>query len=122
MFVVILRYQKPLEDVDGLMRDHVRFLEECYRAGVFIASGRQVPRTGGVILAVGPRREDIDAIMKQDPFVREGVATVEIVEFRTSLYHPALARFADRGTRVVRDVPDGVSGLEHREKREPPDA
>ena len=31
--------------------------------------------------------------------------TYEITEFRTSLHHPAMAPFADAGTRVVRDVP-----------------
>ncbi len=46
MFVVMIRYVRPLDEIDGLMREHVRFLEECYRAGVFLASGRQVPRTG----------------------------------------------------------------------------
>ena len=105
MFVVTLRYARPLDEIDGLMKDHVRFLEECYRAGVFLASGRQVPRTGGVILAVAASREDIETIMGHDPFVREGAATVEITEFRTSLHHPALAPFADPGTRVVRDTP-----------------
>ena len=44
--------------------------------------------------------------MQHDPFVSEGAATYEIVEFRTSAHHPALAPFADPGTRVVRDAPD----------------
>ena len=104
MFVVILSYTKPLEEIDALMGDHVRFLEECYRGGVFVASGRQVPRTGGVILATTPKREDLEMIMEQDPFVREGAAEIEIIEFKTSLHHPALAPFADKGTRAVRDA------------------
>ena len=104
MFVVLLSYTKPLEEVDALMRDHVRFLEECYRAGIFIASGRQVPRTGGVILATTPKRVDLEMILKEDPFVREGAAEIEIIEFRTSLHHPALAPFADKGTRAVLDA------------------
>ena len=106
MFVVLLTFKKPLSEVDRLMGEHVGFLEDCYRAGVFLACGRQVPRKGGVILAVSPSREDLDEVMQHDPFVRDGVATYEIVEFRSSLHHPALARFADPGTRVVRDVPE----------------
>lgn len=88
------------------MGDHVAFLEECYRSGVFLASGRQVPRRGGVIVAVARRRSDLETVMGHDPFVREGVATFDIVEFRTSLHHPALARFADPDTRAVRVVPE----------------
>ena len=105
MFVVLLTYLKPLAEIDGKMRDHVAFLEEGYRAGLFAASGRQVPRKGGVILAVAPDRDAVAALMELDPFVREGLASYEIVEFRTSLHHPALARFADHGTRAVPDAP-----------------
>ena len=43
--------------------------------------------------------------MGHDPFVREGVADCEIVEFRTSFHHPAFAPFADPRTRRVSDVP-----------------
>jgi uncharacterized protein YciI len=105
MFVVLLTYERPLAEIDRRMTEHVAFLEECYRAGVFLASGRQLPRRGGVILAVSPSRADLEAVMQHDPFIREGLARFEIIEFRTSLHHPALARFADSGTRAVRGVP-----------------
>src|SRR3954462_14894710 len=51
MFVLLLTYVRPLEDVDALMRDHMAWLEQQYAAGRFIVSGRRVPRTGGVIVA-----------------------------------------------------------------------
>jgi uncharacterized protein YciI len=105
MFLVLLTYDRPLVEIDRKMRAHVAFLEECYRAGLFLASGRQVPRSGGVILAVAASRGDLESVMRRDPLIREGLARFEIVEFRTSLHHPALARFADPGTRAVRDVP-----------------
>ena len=88
-----------------MMREHVEFLEECYGAGVFVASGRQVPRKGGVILAVAPDKSDLETIMSHDPFIRTGAATYEIIDFRTSLHHPALAAFADPRTRPAKDVP-----------------
>jgi uncharacterized protein YciI len=104
MFVVLLTYKRPLVEIDAAMQAHVAFLEEAYRAGNFIASGRQVPRQGGVILAVAKSRDEIESLMRRDPFVRQGLANFEIVEFRTSLHHPALARFADPRTRAVRGV------------------
>ena len=106
MFVILLDYVEPLERIDQAMQEHVAFLERCYAAGVFLASGRRVPREGGVILAVAPSRGDLDEIMAHDPFVVQGLATYEIVEFRTSLHHPALAPFADPRTRVARRVPE----------------
>jgi uncharacterized protein YciI len=105
VFLVLLTYEKPLVEIDRRMNAHVAFLREGYREGAFLASGRQVPRRGGVILAVAQSRDDLAVRMERDPFVKEGLARFEIVEFQTSLHHPALAQFADTGTRVVRDVP-----------------
>ena len=33
MFVLLLTYTKPLEEVDALMRDHMAWLSEHYEAG-----------------------------------------------------------------------------------------
>lgn len=84
MFVLILSYTKPLEEVDAHMRDHMRWLDTGYADGHFVVSGRQVPRTGGVILARGDDREAIEALAARDPFVANGVASVEIIQFRAS--------------------------------------
>ena len=98
MFVVLLTYVKPLPEVDRHMRAHVKFLQEHYAARTFIASGRQVPRTGGVILARSPSKEALVALMQRDPFCQHGIATFEVIEFRTSQHDPAFAPFADDGT------------------------
>ena len=98
MFVVLLTYVKPLADVDRHMRAHMKFLAEHYAAKTFIASGRQVPRTGGVILARAASKAALVEIMENDPFCRNGVATFEVVEFRTSQHDPVFAPFADGAT------------------------
>jgi uncharacterized protein YciI len=84
MFVLLLDYIRPLEEVDALMREHVAWLNEHYDAGRFVVSGRRIPRTGGVIVARGDDREEIQRIAASDPFVSNGVATCEIVQFRAS--------------------------------------
>jgi len=99
MFVVLLTYVKPLPEVDRHMREHMKFLAEQYAARTFVASGRQVPRTGGVILARCASRAALAEILQRDPFVQHGVATFEIVEFRTSQHDPDFAPFADGGKR-----------------------
>lgn len=50
MFIVILTYKKPLEDVDRFLQVHRDYLAEHYAAGDFITSGPQTPRVGGVIM------------------------------------------------------------------------
>jgi uncharacterized protein YciI len=90
VFVLLLTYVKPLPEVDALMREHVAWLDEQYAAGRFLVSGRRIPRTGGVIVARGDDREEIEALAATDPFVRGGVATCEVVQFRASQRAPGL--------------------------------
>ena len=62
MFVLLLTYVRPLPEVDALMREHMAWLKEQYAAGRFVVSGRRIPRTGGVILARGEDRDEIEAL------------------------------------------------------------
>jgi uncharacterized protein YciI len=92
VFLLLLTYVKPLAEVDALMRKHVAWLDEHYAAGRFLVSGRRIPRTGGVIIARGEDRAEIEALAATDPFVRGGVATCEVIEFRASQKAPGLDR------------------------------
>ncbi|MFA5215734.1 YciI family protein [Sulfuricurvum sp.] len=85
MFIISLTYIKPLEEVDTLLEDHVDYLKEQYSLGNFLASGRKVPRTGGIILARGASREEIETIIALDPFYRHHVAEYEITEFSPTM-------------------------------------
>jgi uncharacterized protein YciI len=84
MFVIELVYKAPLEEIDAHMTAHVRFLKKYYSAGNFLVSGRKIPRDGGIILAVGNTREEIETIIKEDPFHQHGLADFRIIEFRAS--------------------------------------
>jgi uncharacterized protein YciI len=72
------------------MKPHVAFLKKHYDDGRFLVSGRKVPRDGGVILALGDSREQIEAIMRQDPFCARGLADFRVIEFRASQKAKAL--------------------------------
>ena len=84
MFIIELNYTASLGDIDASMRAHVAFLKKHYASGHFLVSGRKVPRDGGIILAVGASREEIEAIAGEDPFVTRGLADYRIIEFRAS--------------------------------------
>jgi uncharacterized protein YciI len=90
VFVLLLTYTRPLAEVDALMREHVAWLDEHYAAGRFLVSGRQIPRTGGVIVARGDDRAGMEALAATDPFVRGGVARCEVIRFRASQRAPEL--------------------------------
>jgi uncharacterized protein YciI len=84
MFVIELTYKVSLAEIDAMMAAHVRFLKKYYASGNFLVSGRKIPRDGGIILAVGTSRQQIQAIAEEDPFVVHGLADVRVVEFRAS--------------------------------------
>ena len=84
MFIVTLTYLKPVEDVDALMPDHIAWLEEGYASGLFVASGRRVPRTGGVILARSGDAAGLQAFLSRDPFAVHEAARFDVVEFVAS--------------------------------------
>jgi uncharacterized protein YciI len=84
MFVIELIYTADLGEIDAHMAAHVRFLTKHYAAGNFLVSGRKIPRDGGIILAVGKSRREIEAIVREDPFHVHGLADFRIIEFRAS--------------------------------------
>ena len=84
MFVIELSYKVDLADIDAHMAAHVVFLKKYYASGNFLVSGRKIPRDGGIIVAVGKSRRQIEAIVQEDPFITHGLADVRIIEFRAS--------------------------------------
>ncbi len=84
MFVIELTYKVDLAHIDAAMKPHVAWLQRHYDAGTFVASGRKVPRDGGVILATAPDRATVEAIVREDPFVALGLAEARVIEFRAS--------------------------------------
>ena len=84
MFVIELIYKVDLAEIDRHMTAHVKFLKKYYALGHFLVSGRKIPRDGGIIIAVGASRDEIQSIVQQDPFHSHGLADFRIIEFRAS--------------------------------------
>ncbi|AHG22214.1 hypothetical protein Z042_23355 [Chania multitudinisentens RB-25] len=78
MYIVSLTYHRPLEEVDNHHAEHIAWLKQYFQEGIFIASGRKNPRTGGVILVKSIERARLDSILAQDPFT--AVAHYEVTE------------------------------------------
>ncbi|WP_429237056.1 YciI family protein [Aeromonas salmonicida] len=81
MFVVSLTYIVDVEDVEKHLAAHVEYLDKQYAAGHFLASGRKVPRIGGIILACVKNRAILDELLAEDPFMLNRVASYDIIEF-----------------------------------------
>ena len=93
MFVILLRYTKPLAEIDRLLDAHRQFLHAHYATGDFVLSGRLEPRTGGLILARVSSRPALEAILAEDPFRQADAATYDIIEFVPTAAAAGLAAY-----------------------------
>lgn len=79
MFVITLRITDKSK-APPLMEGHNAWIKAGFDDGVFVFVGSlQPPNAGGVILALGASQADIEARVKADPFVAEGVVSAEIL-------------------------------------------
>ena len=85
MFIAILTYKKPLEEVDRYLQTHRDYLAKHYATGDFIMSGPQTPRVGGVIVMKAENHSVVDTIIAQDPFKVNAIADYQIVEFTPTM-------------------------------------
>ena len=83
MLILSLTYTAPIDQADRAMAAHIDWVSTGYDRGWFLASGRKIPRTGGVILAKGDRTA-IEAYLAQDPFVSQAIARYEVTEVTLS--------------------------------------
>lgn len=80
-FVVTINYVKPMEEVEAHTPAHRAYSGGLAQKGVLLASGPFSPRTGGMLIMRADSREDVDAVVADDPFKQEGIADYEIREW-----------------------------------------
>lgn len=81
LFVIDIEYTVEMDAVAPHLDAHMEFVAKGFDAGVFLASGPKVPRTGGVIVAQGATRQAIEALMSEDPFSKAGIINLNVTEF-----------------------------------------
>ena len=85
MFIVNLTYKVDLSKIDKYLDEHIEYLKQQYANDKFVASGKKIPRTGGVILSQLKDKNHLLEILEQDPFKINDLAEYEIVEFIPSM-------------------------------------
>ena len=95
LFVVILRYLVPLEIILEQREEHLKFLDIYYAKGIFHASGPQIPRTGGIILANASSREELQKILEDDPYYKYKSAEYQIFELTVNKKSQAFNTFVE---------------------------
>ncbi|CAL4865781.1 hypothetical protein MMA231_00017 [Asticcacaulis sp. MM231] len=79
MFIVTLRFADKAK-APAHMEGHNAWLRRRFDDGIFLLSGSLQPSAGGVVLAHGLSRTELEHHVADDPFVVEGVVTAEITE------------------------------------------
>ncbi len=82
MFVLLARYTAPAEEVDRHLEGHKAWITRHQEAGRVLMTARQVPLTGGLILAHGASADEMWEMIAEDPFHTSGVAVYEVLEFQ----------------------------------------
>jgi uncharacterized protein YciI len=91
MFLILLNYKVPNQEVERVTPAHRDFLDEAYQVGKLLISGPKIPRTGGVIIACVKTRGEVDELIQKDPFHERGIADYEVFEFKAVKYQPVLS-------------------------------
>ncbi|MET3667779.1 YciI family protein [Caulobacter sp. 1776] len=79
MFVITLRFADKSR-APSLMEGHNAWIGQGFEDGVFVLVGSLRSGAGGMIVARGGDPTALEKRVQDDPFVREGVVTVEIEE------------------------------------------
>ncbi len=89
MHIVRLLFTKAEKEVLKHIAEHDRFLDEQYKTGLFLTSGPTIPHDGGVVL-VGDviSRQELEALLQEDPLSQLGLATFEITTFTPTKFRP----------------------------------
>jgi len=88
MIVMVRRFTAP-KQVAGHLLAHLQWLIALEKAGLLFASGPFVdeagkPTIGGMLILQGQSRAQAEALVQDDPFVKAGILTYELFDWRMS--------------------------------------
>lgn len=84
MLIAISTYLKPLSEVDVYVTEHRAYLQKLINEHKLLIGGRQNPPIGAVLIAL-ITKEELQHLLKEDPFMKAGVAEYKILEFNPAL-------------------------------------
>lgn len=84
MFVVRLKFTGDRSKAGAFSESHRAWIQRGFDDGVFLAVGSIKPSVGGAILAHRSTLEEIQRRVSEDPFVANGLVTVDVEEVNVS--------------------------------------
>ncbi|WP_191249131.1 YciI family protein [Amycolatopsis deserti] len=90
MYIVLIDYTAPVEEVDYYLADHAKWLDRHFKSGEFLAAGRRTPHSGCVIVTRPMPQVKLEAVLASDPIVERRLAQFRIIEFGATRTAPEL--------------------------------
>lgn len=82
----------PFAELQHLVAEHHAYLQAGFDSGHFLFSGPQAPPQGGFLVARAKDREELDALLAAEPFVRDGkMVFARVTEFEAAQCQPFLS-------------------------------
>ncbi len=79
MYIVFLKFSENKENAPQFMEGHKNWIKQGLDENVFLLVGSIEPNAGGAILAHNVSREEIQARVEEDPFVKDNIVKAEII-------------------------------------------
>jgi uncharacterized protein YciI len=90
MFIIFLKFSANKAAAADFMTEHNHWIASGFADGIFRCVGSLTPEGGGVILAIGESRDEVELRVNADPFVINDVVTAEFTEVDVKRTAPGL--------------------------------
>jgi uncharacterized protein YciI len=81
MYIIDLINSRSLDGLENVVAEHRRYLEAHREAGLVLFYGPKTSGAGGIVVTREASREELDQLIEQDPFVREGLVERSVTGF-----------------------------------------
>ncbi|MFI5609116.1 YciI family protein [Amycolatopsis sp. NPDC051903] len=81
MYIALLSYTAPRNEVDYALAEHAEWLRGHFARGLFLISGKGGEDHDQVILTRPCLRGKLDAVLASDPLVAQHLAHYSVIEF-----------------------------------------
>ncbi len=105
MFVLISRFQKPLEEVNRSFAVHSEWVQRNYESGRFLVSGRREPAIGGIIVARASNEQELRELLTADPYQQKGLAEYDIFAFEATEFPKRSSAFDTFASKPLHELP-----------------
>lgn len=104
MFVLISRFQRPLDEINRSFTLHSAWVQRQYEAGRFLVSGRRDPAIGGIVVARASSEQELREVLTTDPYQQRGLAEYEIFAFEAADFPKRSSAFDTFASEPIREL------------------